>query len=92
MADPIDGEDGQVFRSDYVPPHIRRTRRYWYAPQLRPPAFGGMPSIPESLPVPQVMFPGQRFHAWAYEREIPVELVEHFTLKLVHVQADTIWG
>lgn len=59
------------------------TKKYWYAPQLRPPAFGGMPSAFKPMPERERMFDGQRFAAWAYAEELPKEAVEHFTLKLV---------
>ena len=61
-------------------------RVYWYAPRLRPPAFGGMPREPKALPVLQRMFPGQRFHAWAYAERLPAEVVERFDLALVEIE------
>ena len=59
---------------------------YWYAPQLRPPEWGGMPRIPEALRIKSMKFPGEMFEAWAYENELPSDVVEHFDLKLVKVE------
>ena len=58
---------------------------YWYAPRLRPPAFGGMPPEPhpQALPIVQRMFPGQSFPAWAYAEKLPADLVDSFDLTLV---------
>ena len=58
---------------------------YWYAPKLRPPAFGGIPSTPKALPLLQKKYPSQRFHAWAYAAALPKDVVERFDLHLVEV-------
>ena len=59
---------------------------YWYAPKLRPPAFGGMPPAPQALPLLQRMLPGQKFHAWAYAERLPAELVDRFDLDLAEIE------
>lgn len=63
--------------------------KYWYAPQFRPPGFGGMPDRPtKPLLERGRLFPGQRFEAWAYPVELEGEQTEQFDLKLVLVEGE----
>lgn len=59
---------------------------YWYAPKLRPPAFGGMPQEPKSLPLVQRKFWGVSFPAWAYDKRLPREIVDRYALSLVAIE------
>ncbi len=56
---------------------------YWYAPQLRPPSFGGMPREPKALPIVEQFFYKQKFPALAYSQELNDDVIERFDLKLV---------